>query len=50
MMNVRMHERELILLMQLTEHSLSEFLEAEPDLYTLADLKLRYDWTEIISG
>jgi len=25
------------------EHSLSGFLEAEPDLYTASDVKVRYD-------
>jgi hypothetical protein len=34
----------LVTLMQLT--SLSEFLGAEPDIYSLADLKGRYDWIE----
>jgi hypothetical protein len=33
------YERELVSLMKLSEHSLSESLEAEPDIYTLADLK-----------
>lgn len=36
----------LVSLMKLSEHSLSEFLEAEPDIYHLADLKVRYDWTD----
>jgi hypothetical protein len=44
------YERELVSLMKLTGQSLSEFLEAEPDIYTLADLRVRYDWTELISG
>jgi hypothetical protein len=39
------YERELVSLMKLSEHSLSEFLEAEPDIYTLADLKVRYGMT-----
>jgi hypothetical protein len=39
-------ERELVSLMNLTEHSLSGFLEAEPDIYNFADLKVRYDWTD----
>jgi len=30
-------------LMKLTEHSLFEFIEAEPAIYSLADLKVRYD-------
>jgi len=42
--------RKLVSLMYLTEHSLSQFLEAEPAIYTLADLRVRYDWTELISG
>ena len=36
------YEREIVSLMKLTEKSLSEFLEAEPDIYNLADLKIRY--------
>ena len=27
---------------QITEYSLREFLESEPDLYTVADIKVRY--------
>jgi len=45
-MDELVYERELVSLMKLTEHSLSEFIEAEPDIYTLADLKVRYDWIE----
>jgi len=41
-----MYERELVSLTKLTEHSLSEFLEAEPAIYTLVDLRVRYDWTD----
>ena len=44
-MDELVYERELVSLMKLTEHSLSEFLEAEPDIYTLADLKVRYEIT-----
>jgi hypothetical protein len=40
------YERALVSLMKLTEHSLYEFLEAESDIYTLADLKVRYDSTD----
>jgi hypothetical protein len=41
-------------LMKLTGHTLSEFLEAEPDIYSLVDLKVRYErqtflWKESFS-
>ncbi|HEX9913691.1 MAG TPA: hypothetical protein VGB32_02135 [Candidatus Bathyarchaeia archaeon] len=35
-------ERETHAIMQLTENSLKEFLDEEPDLYTREDLKVRY--------
>jgi len=35
-------EAETRSLMQLSEHSLAEFLEEEPDLYSFEDLKVRY--------
>ncbi|MHA1247160.1 MAG: hypothetical protein ACTSPE_07515 [Candidatus Thorarchaeota archaeon] len=35
------HERELVSLMRLSERSL-EFLEEEPDIYTVEDLRTRY--------
>ncbi|MFH0850408.1 MAG: hypothetical protein V1924_05655 [Candidatus Bathyarchaeota archaeon] len=35
-------ERETRAIMQLSETSLREFLEEEPDLYTYEDLKVRY--------
>ena len=38
--------RELVSLMHLSEHSLAEFLEAEPAIYALADLRVRYDSTD----
>lgn len=37
------YEREIVSMMKLTEKSLSEFLEAEPDIYKLEDLKVRYE-------
>ncbi|MHA1652883.1 MAG: hypothetical protein ACTSYX_05700 [Candidatus Thorarchaeota archaeon] len=35
------HEREIVSLMRLSERSL-EFLEEEPDIYTVEDLRTRY--------
>ena len=37
-----LYEREIISLMKLSEESLSKFLEEEPDIYKLDDLKVRY--------
>ena len=37
-----LYEREIISLMKLSEESLSKFLEEEPDIYKLEDLKVRY--------
>jgi hypothetical protein len=37
-----MYEREVVSMMKLAERSLSEFLEDEPDIYKIADLKVRY--------
>lgn len=34
--------REISLFMKLSDRSLSEFLEDEPDVYSLNDLKVRY--------
>ncbi len=34
-----LYEREIISLMKLSEKYLSEFLENEPDIYTVEDLK-----------
>lgn len=36
------YNQEIDALTKLSEHSLKEFLETEPDLYTDEDLKLRY--------
>jgi len=36
------HEREISSMMKLSEKSLSEFFEDEPDIYRLKDLKVRY--------
>jgi hypothetical protein len=37
------YEREIVSMMKLTEQSLSKFLAAEPDIYKLEDLKVRYE-------
>jgi len=37
-----LYEREIISLMKLSEKSLSELLEEEPDIYKIEDLKVRY--------
>ena len=34
--------REVIAMLKLSELSLKEFLESEPDLYAIEDLKVRY--------
>jgi hypothetical protein len=34
--------RELIAMMKLSEISLKDFLESEPDIYSINDLKVRY--------
>jgi len=34
-----LHERETAAMMKLAEHSLSRFLEEEPDLYTVRDAR-----------
>jgi len=36
------YEREIIAMMKLAEKSLSGFFEAEPDIYKITDLKVRY--------
>lgn len=36
------YNQEIDALIKISEHSLKEFLENEPDLYTDEDLKLRY--------
>jgi len=35
-------DREMISIMQLSQLSLKEFLEEEPNIYTLKDIKKRY--------
>ena len=37
-----MYEREITAMMKLSEKSLSGFFEKEPDIYKMADLKVRY--------
>jgi len=37
-----LYEKEILPIMKLEEKSLSDFLEEEPDIYTLKDLKKRY--------
>ena len=37
-----LYEREIVSMMKLEEKSLSNFLEREPDIYKLEDLKVRY--------
>jgi len=41
-MDELLYEREIISMMKLAETSLSGFLESEPDIYTIEDLKVRY--------
>jgi uncharacterized protein YqgV (UPF0045/DUF77 family) len=37
-----MYKREIAPMMKLTEGSLSEFFESEPDIYKIEDLKVSY--------
>jgi hypothetical protein len=37
-----LYERENIAMMKLSENSLREFLESEPDVYRVEDLRVRY--------
>ena len=37
-----LEEREILGMMKLSEISLKEFLENEPDIYSIKDLKVRY--------
>ena len=39
-----LYEKEILPIMKLEEKSLSDFLEEEPDIYMLKDLKKRYRW------
>jgi hypothetical protein len=36
------YEKELVSMMKLSEQSLSGFLEDEPDIYKITDLKVKY--------
>lgn len=36
------YEKELVSMMKLSEKSLSGFLETEPDIYKITDLKVKY--------
>lgn len=36
------YEKELVSMMKLSEKSLSDFLENEPDIYKITDLKVKY--------
>ncbi len=40
--NGLMHEREVAAMMALSEKSLTQFFEEEPEIYQLKDLKVRY--------
>jgi hypothetical protein len=37
-----LHERETLAMMKLSERSLSAFLDEEPDLYTVRDIRVVY--------
>lgn len=37
-----LYEKEIVSMMRLSEKSLSGFLEGEPDVYKIEDLKVRY--------
>jgi hypothetical protein len=37
-----LYEKELVSMMKLSEKSLSDFLENEPDIYKITDLKVKY--------
>lgn len=43
------HEKELDSIMKLSGKSLNEFLEDEPDIYRLEDLKVRYNTNKYCS-
>lgn len=42
-----LEEREILGMMKLSEISLKEFLESEPDIYSIKDLKVRYRWLDM---
>ena len=37
-----LQERETVSMMKLAERSLSSFVQSEPDIYTIEDLKVKY--------
>ena len=37
-----LQERETVSMMKLAERSLSRFVQSEPDIYTIKDLKVKY--------
>ena len=37
-----LQEREIVSMMKLAERSLSRYVESEPDIYRIEDLKVRY--------
>lgn len=37
-----LYEKEIVSMMKLSERSLHDFLEKEPDIYKISDLKVRY--------
>jgi len=41
-MDALLQERETVSIMKLAEGSLSKFIESEPDIYKIEDLKVRY--------
>ena len=41
-----LEEREITGMMKLSEVSLRDFLEGEPDIYSVEDVKVRYRWRE----
>ena len=41
-MDALLQERETVSIMKLAEGSLSKFIESEPDIYKIEDLKARY--------
>ncbi len=37
-----LYEKEIVSMMKLSEKSLADFFESEPDIYKITDLKVRY--------
>ncbi len=50
MLHELIHEHEIIGMMKLSDSSLKEFLENEPDIYTLDDAKVVFRRKEILSS